>query len=327
MIIISIISLFIFYFNSSSIIIVGATDSQYELRLESGAQILEIKSFDSNLWDNVISTNSSPVKWYDGQSNIIGAQSKFTDVFKLQVTEVTSSIFKSLYFHWFDVPYVDILEDYGYDYEYIDIHFDDEYEVIFTYRQYWEFQNQPFNQFPHSNQKESICFLNVSQLHKSMINFNQFASIVNNDTNIQALGISLPILTTDELLWQYINDFQIIPRDIEEYLRDIVLTLACENITINKNHLTFYREGIEPYNAHFYFTEFGKVENVIIQNSDGDLIFEIVSFYPKIHFLIITGICIGIFVVLIIFYRMRKRRVLRKLNKDRLSNVQEKEKA
>ena len=302
---ITLLILLILYFYSSGILVVEANDSQYEVRLESGAQVLEIKSFNPNLWESVISANSSPVEWYDGRSNITGAQSKFTDVFKLHVTEVTSSIFKSLYFQWFDVPYLDILEVYGYDYKYIDTNYDDEYEVIFTYRQYWDFQNQPFNQFPHTNQKESICFLNISQFHRSLINFNQFASIVNNDTNIQALGFSLPILTTDELIWQYINDFQILPTDVLGYLQDLVISLACENITISENHLTFYRIGNEQYKAHYYFNKYGKIENILIQNSVGDLIFEIVSFYPRIPLLIITGVCIGISVVFIIFLKWK----------------------
>ena len=141
-----------------------------------------------------------------------------------------------------------------------------------------------------------------------MLNFNQFASIINNDTTMQVLGLSLPILTSDDLIWQYFNDFQLIPEDSYGYIQDLVLTLACENITSDKNHLTLHKKGIELYTAEFSFNKFGKVEEVIIRNSEGDLIFKIISFYPKFPFLIITGISIGSFVILFIVVKWRRNK-------------------
>ena len=189
---------FSFVILTLSLVPTGITASNgYDVVLETGSQVLEVEYFNPLLWDNIISTNFTPSDWFEGNSDCVGAQSKYTNLWKHGFNEITHTIFNTLFFSWYNIPYLDVLKQNGYDYDYIDINYPDTYDIVQVYNRYWAFRNQPFNDFPYDRIKESIVFLNLTDISKSLTNYNNFALVVNNDSVIQALDVNLPIINMD----------------------------------------------------------------------------------------------------------------------------------
>lgn len=306
---------FIFIVLSSLLIPTKVTANfKYEVILETGSQVLEVEYYNPSLWNDTISVNATPSDWFKGNSNIVGAQSKYTNIWKIQINfEISSNIFKQLFFKWYDIPYIEVLQKNGYDADYINILYPGEFDAGYVYNRYWAFRNQPFNDFPYDIVKDSIVFLNLTDFNKSLTNYNDFAPIVNNDTLIQSLGVHLPILTSDEFAWQYLINSPIIPVPVSDYLREMIDILNCENITVEDNQITFHKMGNEPYNVKITFSDLGRIDTISIYDSEGELIYKIVSFYPKILFFIILGFSSVILVGLLVVYmikRKKKRKIL-----------------
>ncbi|NVM19728.1 MAG: hypothetical protein HWN80_18650 [Candidatus Lokiarchaeota archaeon] len=139
--------------------------------------------------------------------------------------------------------------------------------------------------------------------------YNDFAAVVNNDTALQAINFSVPILSGDDFLWHFILDRYVMVNPINNYLTEVINMLECENVSVHENKITFMRFGEKAYNVEFTYNSRGSLDTIIVKDNNSNLIYKITSTNPKFVVFIIIGICSVATLGLISFSFYRKRRL------------------
>ncbi len=281
--------------NQYSIILVQA-QINYKPTLEMGTQILEVKRYNEQIWKNTVNINSSPIDWFGGEANKVGAKSKNT-LFELGYGGAsTTAIFAYFVIPRNVIDIYNLLWEYGYDQSYIENNYNRNY-IDWGYSfSNWRFTIKEFNDIPDILHSHSIILQFPQNLSTALKDYNNFTAIINNDTNLQSLGYSFPILSGDDLLWQFFTRRFAVASPISEYLTTLTNTLECENTTNRGNTLIFQRHGVKNYTVEVTYSTKGIIDYVVVKNSEGYIFYEITSFYPKIIFYVIVGI-LAIFIL------------------------------
>ncbi len=291
--------------------------SNYSISLEKGSQIFEVKNYDEEAWKDTINVTSSTTVWFGGESDTIGAKSKTTVLGVHDGGSSTYGIFIRLFFRWFDVN-TSILQQYGYGGSYIYNNYPNAYDYWVPQLTIWPFGTEPFDNY--SNYKfydrPSFLFRDPLDLQKILYDYRDFAAVVNNDTALSSINFSMPVLSGHEFLWHFILDRYMMVNPIDNYLTEVINALECENISVHENKITFMRFGEKTYIVDFTYNSEGLLDNIIIKNNDGDLIYKITSSDLKLVVYIIIGISLGAILGLIGFSFYRKRRLTLPLKSD-----------
>ena len=296
-----------------------SSNSNYTFSFEKGSQIYEVKYYDEEGWKDTIDASSNPTDWFGGDSDTIGAKSKTTVLGVGDGGSSTRSMFNWLFYRWFDIN-TSVFWQYGYDQSYFLNYYPTDYNNMWTPRlTSWSFRTEPFNNY--SNYEEpsmsSFLFREPLEFQTILFDYNDFAAVVNNDTALQAINFSMPILSGDEFLWNFILDRDVMVTPINIYLTEVINALECENVTVQDNKIIFRRFGEKPYITEFTYNSQGLLDTVVVKNNDDSLIYKITSSNLKFVVYIIIGISVGAVVGLIGFSFYRKRRLNSLLKSDR----------
>ena len=258
-----------------------------------------------------------PTDWFGGESDIIGAKSKTTVLGVNYGGSSTYGMFIKLFFSWFDVN-TSILWEYGYDQTYFIDRYSNSYNVWNPQVKSWLFGTEPFDNYSNIRIHEisSSFFQEPLDFQRILYDYNDFATVVSNDTALQAINFSMPILSGDDFLWYFILDRFVMINPINNYLSEVINALECENVSVHENKITFMRFGEKAYIMEFSYNSQGSLDTVIVKNSDSKLIYKITSTNLKFVVYIIIGICSGAILGLIgfSFYRKRKSTFFLKSN-------------
>ncbi|KKN27794.1 hypothetical protein LCGC14_0860980 [marine sediment metagenome] len=298
-----------------------SSNSNYTLSLEKGSQIFEVSYYDEEIWKDTINVTSNPTDWFGGESDTIGAKSKTTVLGVSHGGSSTYGIFLKLFFSWFEVN-TSILRDYGYDQSYFFSNYQHGYNQWHPKLTSWPFGTEPFDNYSdfRIHSISSFLFKDPLDFQNILYDYNNFSAVVNNDTALQTINFSMPILSGDDFLWYFILDRFVMVNQINNYLTEVINLLECENVSVRENKITFMRFGEKPYIMEFTYNSRGSLDNVIVKNNDNNLIYKITSSNLKFVVYIIIGICLGAIFGLIGFSFYRKRR-LTLLLKSNLKNV------
>ncbi len=283
-----------------SLIFVASANTNYTIALEKGTQILEVKKYDEQTWQNTVSINSTPSNWFGGEANKIGAKSKIT-LFDWWGNEILAF---TLFRNFISQYIFSNVSNYGYNYSYLHNNYPDSYRVWGYNYHYWAFTTKEFNYNP-DKPFENLFFPENTQDFSPMLeDYNDFAGKINNDTTLQLLGYSFPILSGDDLLWQFIVGRFAIGTPVNDYLTTFTDTIGDENVTIQDNTLVLQRGREKNYNVEVTYNTQGLIDKFVVKNSEGYIFYEITSFYPKTIFYVILGLLaifgLGIVVLVIV---------------------------
>ena len=287
------------------LIFIVQADTNYSIDLEKGTQILEVKKYDDEIWKNTVDITSTPSDWFGGDADKIRAKSKFTLLSYNERNKLNAYyLFSNLVIPQNFLPLFINISNYGYDFTYIKRNYPNIFEVWENWYSYWSFTAKEFNDYADTDIGQSYIFKFPQDSSRLLNDYNDFAGKINNDTNLQLLGYSLPVLSGDDLVWQFITRRFPVGNPKNEYLTTLKNTIGCKNATISGNKLIFQRYGEKNYTVEVTYSVQGLIDHIIVKNSEGYIFYEITSFYPKTIFYIILGIIaifvLGIVVVLII---------------------------
>lgn len=262
----------------------------YSITLEKGTQILEVKRYDEQTWKNTINFNSTPSDWFGGEANKIGAKSKSTLLDYSRNDHNTHTMFKMLIVPQNSLSIFLNVSNYGYNFTYVNSKYPKYYFVWDNNFHYWAFSTKEFKDNPDILYKKSQILQDPQNITTLLNDYNNFAGIINNDTTLQLLGYTLPILSGDDLLFQFIIRKNAVPNPIKDYLTLFTNVLDCKNATILGNTIIFQIHGEKNYSVEVIYNTQGLIDRFAVKNSEGYIFYEITSFYPKIIFYIILGI-------------------------------------
>jgi len=298
----------IFLMNICLITIVHA-DTNYTIALEKGTQVLEVKQYDEQAWKNTVSLTLNPSDWFGGEADKVGAKSKLTTLSWGSEIVGPYQVFRRIVIPRDVLPIFSIVKNYGYNFTYIDNNYTHKYKVWPFEFTYWSFTTKEFNATPDVFYSHTYIFKNPQDFKTMLDDYNNYSGEINNDSILQSLGYSFPILSGDDLLWQLITSRFAIANPINDYLTAITDVLECKNVTIHNNTLILQRSGEKNYTKEITYNIQGTIEKFIVKNSEGYIIYEITSFYPKIIFYIILGIIAICILGLVIIVIIKKRRL------------------
>ena len=228
-------------------------------------------------------------------------------------------MFNELFFCWFDVG-TKILREYGYDQSHFSTNYPGSYGVWSPKLTAWTFGTEPFDNYSNNiyNSLSHFLFQEPLEFQRILYAYNDFAAVANNNTGLQAINFSMPILSGDDFLWYFLLDRYVIANPINNYLTEVINALDCENVNIQENKITFTRFGEKAYIMEFAYNSQGLLNTVVVKNyDDNSLIYKISSHNLKYVVYIIIGISLGAIIGLIgfSFYRKRKLAILHKSNR------------
>jgi len=287
-----------------------SSNSNYTLSLEKGSQIFEVVYYDEETWKDTINITLNPTDWFGGESDTIGAKSKTTVLGVTYGGSGTYAPFIKLFFSWFNIN-TSILWQYGYGQYYFSSYYPNVYNYWNSKLTSWPFGTEPFDNYSNCriHDPSSFLFYEPLDFQSILYDYNDFAAVVNNDTALQAINISMPILSGDDFLWHFILDRFVMVNPINNYLTEVINALECENVRVHENKITFMRFGEKAYIMEFTYNSEGSLDIVIVKNSESNLIYKITSTNLKFVVYIIIGISSGAILGLIGFSFYRKRRL------------------
>jgi len=304
--------------NHTSVIVVHA-QINYICALEKGTQILEVKRYDEQTWKNTVNITSSPSDWFGGEADKVGAKSKTTLVGWMINYLDAYDIFGKLVIPQDTLPIFSNISDYGYNFTFFYTNYPDHYRSWDYSYHYWGFTTKEFDDNPDTFNERSFILRYPENLSTLLNDYNNFAGKINNDTTLQLLGYSFPILKGDDLIWQFFTGRFAVAAPISEYLTTLTNTLECKNATNRRNTLIFQNHGLKNYTVEVTYSIEGLIDHVVVKNSEGYIFYELTSFYPKIIFYLIVGI-LAIFILGIVTLIIVKKIKLQKQFKNDMNN-------
>lgn len=280
----------------------------YNLALEKGTQTMEINHYDEQAWNITVDATLNPEDWFGGDADRVGAKSKITVLDWWANDMNTYGMFQGLIIPKDYLPTFLAIHEYGYNHTYIANKYRDYYFIwdkSFVFR---SFSSNGFSNFSDFKVQNSITLRYPKNISKLLDNYNEFASIINNDTILQSLNHTLPILNGDDFLWHFVLERYTIGNPIINYLTTLIGMLECTEVNIQGNTLKIKRNGVQNYTAEVTYNSHGNLESFLFRNTEGDLIYEITSYYPKITVLIIMGIGGFSIVSIILFFLYTKKK-------------------
>jgi len=290
-------------------------DSTYSLSVRSGSQVFEVKSYDEALWKSTVNPMSDPSTLFGGEANISGAKSKLVSRDTGGNDVSTYGIFHHFFFRWFNVSFDSVLKPNGYDSGYINGRYPNNTFIWGCNFGHWKFTTNSFKNYanytnwnPGPPRKHILLLRHPSDFTRILSDYNDFATVVNNNASIQAANYSLPLLSGEDFLWQLILYGLIVANPFSSYLSQIITALDCSNASVQGNSLIFQRSGEEIFIVEITFNHLGIMDTILMKNTQNEVFYHITSSYPQIVVYTILGAIGGAMVVLIGIHIYLKRR-------------------
>lgn len=292
----------------------------YEIGLTKGTDILIVEQYDDTAWKNTVNASFSPNNWFEGDADIVGAQSKITlkgwnsviwEMYDIFVSIFLQSLFESEEI----IPLLMLMATQGYNETTINNNYTNSYNLWIGLTAVWNFTVGDFEEDPSNANDILIVFQDPTNIDYILNDYNNLSAELN--SNPAFSGYNFPILESDEFLWLFIFNGLTLGTPSGSYLENLINTLNCDNATVSNNILTINRTGKTHYTIEIAFGSKGTISSFIVKDISDNTIFQIVRrnsewiFYTII---IILVSCIGGLSAYLIF---RKRKINRIRNKNK----------
>ncbi len=295
--------------------------TNYEIGLTKGTDVLIVNQYNDTAWENTVNASSSPNTWFEGEADIVGAQSKITVKGWNSVTWETYDIFVSIFLQsLFEseeiTPLLWLMGTQGYNETTINKNYTNNYNLWVGLSAVWNFTVGDFEEDPSNANDLLIVFQDPTNIDDILNDYNNLSAELNSNPAIQFSGYNFPILDSDEFLWLFIFNGLALGTPSGSYLENLINTLSCENATVINNNLIINRTGETNYKVEIAYGSEGTFSSFIVKDIGDNTIYQIIRRNSEwIFFLIIIVLvsCIGGLSVYLIF---RKRKINRIRNRN-----------
>lgn len=290
----------------------------YNVALTKGTEAFTVAYYDETTWKNTVNSSTTPSNWFEGDSNQTGAVSKSTIKGWNYVTWETYDVLVSLFLPAFFeseeiIPLLGSMNNQGYNETTINANYTNNYNLWFGLRSTWNFTVGEFEEDPSDANDPLLIFQDPSDIDDILSDYNNISAEVNSKLPTDPL----PILNSDEFLWQFIFNGLALGTPSGVYLENLITTLNCENATINGNILIINRVGETNYTVEITYGSEGIMSSFIVKDVSDNIIYQIISRNSEWVFytiLIVLAICIG---GLSTYLILRKRKINRIRGKNK----------
>ena len=285
----------------------------YETSLEKGTDIYVVNVYNDAVWKSTVNSTSLPNDWFQGDTNILGAESKLTlkgYIFTTWNTyDILTSIILPFYFNSQQLyGLLAVMEAQGYNETTVNSNYSSSYKLWYGIRSVWNFTNGVYEEFP-SYTDGVIVFQNPSQYKTMLDDYMSIATELNANPIIQFAGFNLPNLTADVFLWRLALNGLAIAKPQSEYLTELTSELGSINTSAEGNTLIFNRYGITNYTVEIEYGSKGIMSSFTVKDNNQTIIFQLISKNSDwIFFTILTIVCVAT-VVFITFMIIRSRKL------------------
>ena len=291
----------------------------YDIGLTKGTDVLIVNQYNETAWKNTVNASSSPSNWFEGESNISGAQSKITTKGWNFVTWETYDIIVSLFFPiLFEPeeisPLLAGMAFQGYNETTINDNYTNNYNLWIGLRSVWNFTVGDFKEDPSIANDPLLIFQNLTDINNILNDYNNLSAELNSNPFIN-MSYTFPILESDDFLWLVIFNGLALGTPSGSYLENLITTLDCKNATVNNNILIINRVGETNYTVEITYGTKGTISSFVVKDVSNNIIYQIVSRNSEwIFFIIVTilVICIGGFSTYLIIRKRKINRIRKK---------------
>ncbi|MFX1417319.1 MAG: hypothetical protein ACFE9N_00195 [Promethearchaeota archaeon] len=292
----------------------------YGIGLTKGTEILIVNQYNETAWQNTVNSSSTPIDWFEGDADELGAQSKTTIKGWNSVSWETYDVFISLFlpalFESQDIiPLLMLMETQGYNETTINSNYTNSYNLWIGLRSVWNFTVSAFEENPSNANEPLLIFQNPTDIDDILNDYNNLSTRLNSNPIIQFEGYIFPILDSDDFLWLFIFNGFAVGMPSASYLEDFITTLNCQNATVNDDVLIINRIGVTNYTVEIAYGREGTLSLFIVKDVDNNIIYQIVSTNSDWIFymiLIILALCFGGLCVYLVFWKRRRNKIRKK---------------
>jgi hypothetical protein len=285
--------------------------TNYQITLAKGTEERTVTRYNDSSWKMTVGSSVAPNDWFQGDSNITKAKSKYT---LLGWTPNTWHFFDGLkslilpqIFNTSEIAGLLLILNETM----INTDYNANYDIWYGLRSVWNFTDRAYNEKP-SNALDEIFIFEDPMDYKTLLDDYNDLAVVLNATHIPKNmfeNYTFSYISGDDFLWQYaLNGFAIATPQ-SDYLSEVVSQLGCENVTVSGSTLTFERHGLTNYTVLISYGEKGMISSFTVKDLNGITIFQFTSSNTEWIFYLILIIAISISVALVIFIIVRKRKL------------------
>jgi len=292
--------------------------SNYQVALVKGTDYYFVQNYDTDGWNSTFTSEFSPSNWFDGESNITGAERKVTTKgISVLRSEATYDIFSSIFFSGSKMTTLLSLSQYGYNETEINEIYSNNYLTWYGVQAEWYFTTEGFKETPNQSSNVLIILKNPEEYKEILDNYNDFVFRLKNDTAVPPLiSGSLNNYTADEFIKLIAFNGLTLANPFSQYLSSMIETLNCINTSYSFNsrgNIRLIMEGHSKTNftIEITYTNQGSIGKVNIRNASNTEIYKITSYDVDWIFFTILFITIGIalgIVTILIYRRIKSKR-------------------
>ncbi|MHA1293665.1 MAG: hypothetical protein ACTSQJ_13485 [Promethearchaeota archaeon] len=292
----SILFLIVIFTGMSTTFVLAETN--YNSALTKGTELYKVNVYDKKAWDEVIGKEKSPEDFFGDGANNIGAESKITikSIFNTEWTffdALISGLIPEEIVLFILINYTE--NDLNKDYT-------DDYKITYAFMSKWDYTTEEFGEEPDKPYDKLSMFMDPKDILKFLDNYNTLAEEINST-------ILVPILKGNDILWQMIIGGFGIPSPFNTYLENLINELNCENVDVKDNTLSIERTGEDDYIVEISYNSQGIQKSIVVKDSDGEKIYEIISSNTRGFVYILLIFIIFGTVGIIVLYKIKNRKI------------------
>ena len=287
-------------------------NGSYQSALAKGTDFFIVSSYDADKWSDTFIDSILPTTFFDGESNITGAESKVILYRYSYISLDFYGIIKDFIFQGQQLADLIALEDYGYNESKINILFPNNYLLWSGLQAVWFFNSSESAETPNTALSPIFIFKNPSQFKDVL----EFRDILRNDDNVNKSKVSALVnYTSDEFLRDLAFNGLALGVPIVSYLNTLITELNPDNATSSTDTdgnpiLIINGYSRTNYTLVFKYGSDGTFSEFKVKDETGFTIYHITSYNREGIFYIALIIIIGVMAALIgLYLYMHKKRL------------------
>ncbi|MHA1272077.1 MAG: hypothetical protein ACTSVV_00310 [Promethearchaeota archaeon] len=277
-------------------IYIGYAGISYSFTIQKGTDIKTVIVYDEDKWKDIVGTQK-PTEYFGGQADKVNAKNKQTYLALYNSKWKLSDFLIAMNVLGREILTIAMLLNYTT--EDIDSKYSKNYNIWVIYANYWNFNTSNFNEVADYPSKEIPIIKNPDDLKSLLNDYNNLIELLNY-TYLQKID-------SDDFLFKLILSGLSIPSPINTYLKELTESLDCKNVKVNDNKIKFEKSGKDNYYVEFIFGNNGLINTISFSDSNDGIFYKIVNQNSNIIPIIILY-SIGIFLIGIIIYQLRKKK-------------------